>query len=78
MRISFDVPDHRASFILELLRSLPFVSLRGQAAKAVSKTAPADTTDYLLASPANAAHLARSLAQLERGQGISVDLSASE
>ncbi|OWP64059.1 hypothetical protein CDA63_06240 [Hymenobacter amundsenii] len=77
MRISFDVPDHRASFILELLRSLPFVSLRGQAAKAVGKTEP-DTTDYLLASPANAAHLARSLAHLERGEGITVDLSASE
>ncbi len=77
MRISFDVPDHRASFILELLRSLPFVSLRGQAAKAGGKMEP-DTTDYLLASPANAAHIARSLAQLERGEGITVDLSASE
>lgn len=27
MQITFEVPDNRADFILELLRSLPFVTL---------------------------------------------------
>ena len=71
MRITFDVPDHRAGFVLELLRSLPFIKLRGQAAKAVPEQ---DTTDYLLASAANAEHLRRSMAQLERGEGVAVTL----
>ncbi len=33
-----------------------------------------DTTEYLLSSPANAAHLKKSIEQAERGEGVSVNL----
>jgi hypothetical protein len=33
-----------------------------------------DTTAYLLSSPANAAHLKKSIEQAERGEGASVNL----
>ncbi len=36
MRITLEVPEHRAAFMLELLCSLPFVTLRGRAAKAAA------------------------------------------
>lgn len=74
MRITFEVPDNRAEFILELLRSLPFV--KNTRSKPASKAAQMDTTEYLLASPANAVHLARSREQLRRGEGIKLDLPA--
>ncbi|SMB99136.1 hypothetical protein SAMN00120144_0032 [Hymenobacter roseosalivarius DSM 11622] len=70
MRITFEVPDNRAEFILELLRSLPFV--KNPRSKPASKAAQMDTTEYLLASPANAEHLRESLAQLQRGQTVQV------
>lgn len=57
MRITLEVPEHRAAFMLELLRSIPFITLRGQAAKA----AALDETAYLLSSPANAARLRAAL-----------------
>jgi len=64
MRITLEVPEHRAAFMLELLRSLPFVTLRGQAAKA----APLDETAHLLSSPANAARLRAALERDRLGQ----------
>lgn len=64
MRITLEVPEHRAAFMLELLRSLPFVTLRGQAAKA----AALDETEYLLSSPANAARLRAALERDRLGQ----------
>jgi hypothetical protein len=64
MRITLDVPDYKAAFMLELLRSLPFVTLRGR----VAKVAALDETAYLLASPANAARLRAALERDKLGQ----------
>lgn len=64
MRITLEVPEHRAAFVLELLRSLPFVTLRSQAAK----TAAPDETAHLLSSPANAARLRAALERDRLGQ----------
>ena len=64
MRITLEVPEHRAAFMLELLRSLPFVTLRGKAAKA----AATDETAYLLASLDNEARLRAALARDRLGQ----------
>lgn len=64
MRITLEVPEHRAAFMLELLRSLPFVTLVGRAAKA----APLDETAHLLSSPANAARLRAALERDRWGQ----------
>ena len=75
MQITFNVPDDRAAFLLELLRGLPYVTLQREAAE-VAVEAEQDTTAYLLASPANAAHLRRSIEQLRRGEGIPVEVPA--
>lgn len=64
MRITLEVPEHRAAFTLELLRSLPFVTLLGLAAKA----APLDETAHLLSSLANAARLRAALERDRLGQ----------
>jgi len=64
MKITLEVPEHRAAFLLELLRSLPFVTLRGQAAK----VATLDETAQLLASPANVARLRAALERDHLGQ----------
>lgn len=64
MRITLEVPEHWAAFMLELLRSLPFVTLRGQAAKA----AALDETAHLLSSPVNAARLRAALERDRLGQ----------
>jgi len=53
MRITLEVPEDRADFVLELLHSLPFVTLLGRAAK----RAVANETKQQLASSTNAAHL---------------------
>ena len=64
MKITFEVPDSRAGFLLELLRSLPYVTLRGQAAK----VPVLDETDHLMASPANAARLQASIERDQKGE----------
>ena len=64
MRITLEVPEHRAAFMLELLRSLPFVTLRGQAANADAL----DETAHLLSSPVNAARLRAALERDQLGQ----------
>ena len=64
MKITLEIPDNRADFLLELLRSLPFVKLRGRAAKAAAP----DETAHLLSSPANAARLYAALDRDRRGQ----------
>ena len=64
MKITFEGPESRADFLLELLRSLPYLSLRGQAAKA---TAP-DEAAHLLASPANAARRRAATERDQRGE----------
>jgi len=57
--------------MLELLRSLPFVTLRGQAAKA----AVVDETAHLSSSPANAARLRAALERDRLGQHQTHSLS---
>ena len=64
MKITLEIPDNRADFLLELLRNLPFVKLRGQAAK----TTTLDETAHLLSSPANAERLYAALDRDRRGQ----------
>jgi hypothetical protein len=73
MKITLEVPDSRAGFLLELLRNLPFVKLRGQAAK----TAALDETAHLLSSPANAARLYAALARDQRGERETHELPAT-
>lgn len=74
MEIVFEVPSERVEFMLDMLRNLAFV--KNPRPKRAPKTAAADTTDYLLASPANAEHLRRSREQLRRGQTVRVDIPA--
>ena len=64
MKITLEVPENRAAFLLELLRNLPFVKLRGQ----VAKIPVLKETDYLLSSPANAARLYAALERDKRGE----------
>lgn len=73
MKITLEVPDSHASFLLELLRNLPFVKLRGQAAKA----ATLDETAHLLSSPANAERLYAALERDRRGQRETHELPAT-
>lgn len=73
MKITLEVPENRAEFLLELLRNLPFVKLRGQAAKAPVQ----DETAYLLASPANAERLYAALERDRRGQRETHELPAT-
>ena len=63
MKITLEVPDSRAHFLLELLHNLPFVKLRGQAAKAVV----VDETAHLLSSSANAERLYAALDRDRQG-----------
>ena len=73
MKITLEIPDSRAEFLLELLRNLPFVKLRGQAAKAAAP----DETAHLLSSPANAARLYAALARDRQGQREAHELPAT-
>ena len=51
MKIVLEVPDSKASFIMELIESIPFIKVKKTDNKEiVSKT---DTTDYLLSSTTN-------------------------
>ncbi len=67
MQIVFDVSPDRVSFALEVLRNLSFV----QNPRPLTESAAAeDTTDYLLASPANAERLRLAYEQFDRGERI--------
>ncbi len=70
MKITLEVPDSRAEFLLELLQSLPYVTLGSQATEAPAR----DETDHLLASPANAARLQAAIARDQRGERETHDL----
>ena len=76
MEIVFEVPEDRAAFMLEMLRSITYVS--NPRPQRGSKTAEAskemDTTEYLLSSEANAEHLRRSMEQLDRGEFVRVEI----
>ncbi|MET4106386.1 hypothetical protein [Hymenobacter sp. UYP22] len=64
MKITFEVPDSRAAFLLELLRSLPYVTLHGKARQATLL----DETAHLMASPANAARIQAAIARDKNNQ----------
>jgi hypothetical protein len=80
MEIVFEVPEDRAAFMLEMLRSITYVSnprpRRNAEVEAASEEM--DTTEYLLSSEANAESLRRSIAQLRRGEVVQVDISGEE
>ncbi len=73
MKITLEVPDSHAGFLLELLRNLPFVKLRDQPAE----TAIPDETAQLLSSPANAERLYAALERDRRGERETHALPAS-
>lgn len=75
MEIIVDVPAERLEFALEVLRNLAFV--KSARPKKAAKPAEMDTTEYLLASPANAAFIRESREQLRRGQTVRVDIPES-
>ncbi len=66
MKITLEVPDNKAAFMMELLQSLPFV----KATPARTKAKPQDETDYLLSNPANARELLASIEQIRQGQTV--------
>lgn len=70
MKITLEVPDDKAAFMMELLQSLPFV----RATPARTKIKSQDETEYLLSTKANREQLLKSIEQLERGEGQLHDL----
>ena len=72
MEITFEVPAERAAFMLEMLRSMSFVSNPRASKPAVA----ADSTAYLLASPANAERLRQAYEQFDAGQRVEFSLPA--
>ncbi|NVO85955.1 type II toxin-antitoxin system Phd/YefM family antitoxin [Hymenobacter terrestris] len=70
MKITLEVPDNKAAFMMELLQSLPFV----KAMTAHTKAKTQDETEYLLSNPANAKALTDAIQRLESGQGMQHDL----
>lgn len=74
MEIIVDVPAERLEFALEVLRNLAFV--KSARPKKAAKSAKMDTTEYLLASPANAERLRQAYEQFDRGERIDFTLPA--
>lgn len=74
MEIVFEVPSERVEFMLDMLRNLAFV--KNPRPKRAPKTAAADTTDYLLASPANAERLRQAYEQFDKRERIDFTIPA--
>lgn len=72
MEIIVDVPAERLEFALEVLRNFAFV--KSARPKRPARKVAQDTTEYLLASPANAAFIRESREQLRRGQTVQIDI----
>ncbi|WP_310390976.1 hypothetical protein [Hymenobacter sp.] len=70
MKITLEIPDNKAAFMMELLQSLPFV----KATPARTKIKPQDETEYLLSTKANRERLLGAIERLERGKGQQHDL----
>ena len=64
MKITLEVPDNKAAFMMELLQSLPFVKARFPR----SRVKPQDETEYLLSTKANRNALLGAIERLEKGQ----------
>ena len=72
MKLTLEIPDEKAAFFLELIANLPFVKAASPPAKTngrrkVGQQPGQDTTDYLLASPANRERLLASIAEIRAG-----------
>lgn len=74
MDIICKVPDERADFFLELLRSLGFDGYPKPRRTRKAAVKEMDTTEYLLSSEANAESLRRSIAQIRSGQVVQVEI----
>lgn len=78
MKLTLDIPDDKAAFVLELLAHLPYIKTsraKPTPRRPTSSAAPLqDMTDYLLASPANREHLLASIAEADRGEYFQRDL----
>lgn len=72
MKITLEIPDNKAAFMMELLQSLPFVKATPTRAKAQ------DATQYLESNPANQARVLAAIEQLENGQYEVHDLLPNE
>lgn len=72
MKLTLEVPDHEADFVLELLRRLTTVKVQ---AKRPAKPKAQDETAYLLSNEANAQELLESIEQIRRGQAVVRDLT---
>lgn len=74
MEIIVNVPAERVEFALEVLRSLTFIE--SAQPRRASEKVEQDTTEYLLASPANAERLRLAYEQYDRGERIDFTLPA--
>ncbi len=73
MKYTLEIPDQEEAFVLEFLRRLTSVKLTPMRHR-TAKPAEMDTTEYLLSNPANAQMLRESIAQLRRGQTVTIEL----
>lgn len=76
MEIIVNVPAERLEFALEVLRNLTFVESARPRKAAKAKPMEMDTTEYLLASPANAERLNKAYEQFDRAERIDFTLPA--
>lgn len=72
MKISLEVPDHKAAFILEVLQAFSYVKATPVRSRTADKSQ--DETAYLLSTENNRRELMESIAQLDRGEGEAHDL----
>lgn len=73
MKFTLEIPEQDADFVLEFLRRVMSVKLTPVRSR-VAKQAEADTTDYLLDSPANAERLRQAYGQFDKGERIDFTL----
>ncbi len=67
MKYTLEIPDDEAAFITEVIRRLSAAVKLTPVRRAKTDAGSADTTEYLMSSPANAARLAASLTRIKGG-----------
>jgi len=65
MKITLEVPDSKASFIIELIKSIPFIQIKKTEGNVISQM---DTTEYLLSSPTNKNRLLEAINRSKNGE----------
>lgn len=70
MKITFEVLDNKAAFVMELLESIPFIKAKPVRGKAKLQDEP----DYLLNTEANKKALLESIVQIEQGHVVTHNL----